>query len=248
MNLCTRFRVRVSRWRVIVTSEVPGDKVEQTYFVNNYGWLSTTETYRSSMFGLPLDTDCSVPSRRLGWLCPEEKCSHWQIFHEEIWILQKICLRPSFPQTVGGIWDWISAFLGAGGWKGVTILSSLGHGGRFFGKVSVETTARPNSRIAIRSDSQVLLGSVIRGRSSSSALNGQLRQALHGVLGQNCYFFWHYINTKDNPADDTIASCSWSCATTTTSMSRKRIRSPLKHCKGFFGMTPFQGQAVKFGV
>lgn len=61
---------------------------------------------------------------------------------------------------------------------------------------------RPNSRIALGSDSQVVLGAVIKGRSSSASLNGLLRQALPRLLGQNCYSFWHYINTKDNPADD----------------------------------------------
>jgi len=54
---------------------------------------------------------------------------------------------------------------------------------------------RPNSRIALGSDSQVVLGAVIKGRSSSRSLNGLLRQALPRLLGQNCYSFWHYTST-----------------------------------------------------
>lgn len=41
---------------------------------------------------------------------------------------------------------------------------------------------RPNSRIALGSDSQVVLGAVIKGRSSSRSLNGLLRQALPDFL------------------------------------------------------------------
>ena len=60
----------------------------------------------------------------------------------------------------------------------------------------------PNARPLIGSDSQVTLGSVIKGRSSSKALNCELKRALPDVLGYNAYSAFNYVNTHDNVADD----------------------------------------------
>ena len=61
--------------------------------------------------------------------------------------------------------------------------------------------AHPNQRHAIGSDSQVALGSLIKGR-SSAGLNGVLRRSLPSLLGYNSYGIFHYIPTAENPADD----------------------------------------------
>lgn len=60
----------------------------------------------------------------------------------------------------------------------------------------------PNSRLYTGSDSQVVLGAMIRGRSSSKAMNNRLRKSLPILLSQNCSHWMHYVNTRDNPADD----------------------------------------------
>ena len=62
--------------------------------------------------------------------------------------------------------------------------------------------ARPSARLLLGSDSQVVLGSLVRGRSSSAALNARLRKALPTWLGFNTYLCPQYIHTKDNVADD----------------------------------------------
>lgn len=54
----------------------------------------------------------------------------------------------------------------------------------------------PNQRILLASDSQVTLGAMIRGRSSSPALNSLLKMALPTLLNLQ------YIHTLDNVADD----------------------------------------------
>lgn len=61
---------------------------------------------------------------------------------------------------------------------------------------------QPGHRHAIGSDSQVSLGALVKGRSSSAALNGVLRRALPTVLGFNSYAGFQYIPTLLNPGDD----------------------------------------------
>ena len=61
---------------------------------------------------------------------------------------------------------------------------------------------QPNSRPLIGSDSQVVLGCLVKGRSSSSAINRRLRRAIPTIVGYNVYSQFQYVNTKDNGADD----------------------------------------------
>lgn len=61
---------------------------------------------------------------------------------------------------------------------------------------------QPNSRLLIGSDSQVVLGCLVKGRSSSSSINRRLRRSLPTILGNNVYSQLQYVNTKDNGADD----------------------------------------------
>ena len=61
---------------------------------------------------------------------------------------------------------------------------------------------KANCRHAFGSDSQVVLGAVVKGRSSSASINYRLRSALPTILGQNTYSFFHYVYTGENPADD----------------------------------------------
>ena len=60
----------------------------------------------------------------------------------------------------------------------------------------------PGKRLLTGSDSQVVLGALIKGRSSSKVLNGQLKRALPSVLAYNCYNYTQYVGTGDNVADD----------------------------------------------
>eukprot|EP00438_Fugacium_kawagutii_P029903 Skav200720 [mRNA] locus=scaffold2650:194332:201147:- [translate_table: standard] len=62
--------------------------------------------------------------------------------------------------------------------------------------------AQPSTRKLLGSDSQVVLGCLVKGRSSSKALNNRLRRALPDVLGFNVYTAAQYIATGDNTADD----------------------------------------------
>ena len=61
---------------------------------------------------------------------------------------------------------------------------------------------KPSSRLLLGSDSQVVLGALVKGRSSSSSLNARLQRALPDVLGYNLYTCPQYVNTKENAADD----------------------------------------------
>eukprot|EP00438_Fugacium_kawagutii_P011481 Skav211699 [mRNA] locus=scaffold1535:189530:207134:+ [translate_table: standard] len=61
---------------------------------------------------------------------------------------------------------------------------------------------RPNSKLLLGTDSQVTLGAVVKGRSSSAVLNRQLRRALPDILGYNVYSASQYITSADNVADD----------------------------------------------
>ena len=60
----------------------------------------------------------------------------------------------------------------------------------------------PESRGLRASDSQVTLGCVQKGRSSSKALNQELKQSLPNVLGNDIYSEGIFVDTKLNPADD----------------------------------------------
>ena len=51
-------------------------------------------------------------------------------------------------------------------------------------------------------DSQVSLGSLIKGRSSSFSLNSRLRSSLPGLLFFNLHPYYAYLASADNPADD----------------------------------------------
>ena len=62
--------------------------------------------------------------------------------------------------------------------------------------------AHPSSRVLLGSDSQVVLGALVRGRSSSSSLNARLRKFLPTILGFNTYLRPQYVHTLDNVADD----------------------------------------------
>ena len=62
--------------------------------------------------------------------------------------------------------------------------------------------SKPSSRLLLGSDSQVVLGALVRGRSSSKTLNARLQRALPDVLGYNLYTCPQYVNTKENVADD----------------------------------------------
>lgn len=61
---------------------------------------------------------------------------------------------------------------------------------------------RPSSRTLYGLDSQVTLGSVVKGRSASMSLNRELRRYLPGVLFNDTYSEYMYYRSKDNPADD----------------------------------------------
>lgn len=80
----------------------------------------------------------------------------------------------------------------------------------------------PGKPLLTGSDSQVVLGALIKGRSSSKVPNGQLKRALPSVLAYNCYNYTQYVGTGDNVADDptrdracrlpTSAVASWTAA------------------------------------
>ena len=59
-----------------------------------------------------------------------------------------------------------------------------------------------NSRLLIGSDSQVVLGSVLKGRSSSRSLNVRLKQHLPWLFGFNICSSFQYVCTGENVADD----------------------------------------------
>ena len=61
---------------------------------------------------------------------------------------------------------------------------------------------QPNSRLLLASDSQVVLGALIKGRSSSRALNDVLKAYLPELLAFNTYTCPQYVHTTVNVADD----------------------------------------------
>ena len=60
----------------------------------------------------------------------------------------------------------------------------------------------PDSRNNMATDSQVALGALVRGRSSSSSLNELLKAHLPTLLVYNIYSFLQYVPSGDNPSDD----------------------------------------------
>ena len=60
----------------------------------------------------------------------------------------------------------------------------------------------PNHRLLTGSDSQVVLGALVKGRSSSKVLNKLLKRSLPSIIAYNCYNYTQYIGTADNVADD----------------------------------------------
>ena len=60
----------------------------------------------------------------------------------------------------------------------------------------------PGHRILNGSDSQVTLGAVLRGRSSSPVLNDELRQSIPTLVGGGLASGGFWIDTHDNVADD----------------------------------------------
>lgn len=60
----------------------------------------------------------------------------------------------------------------------------------------------PSTRCSIGTDSQVVLGAVVKGRSSSRALNWLLQCHIPTLLVYNCCSGQNYVPSADNPADD----------------------------------------------
>ena len=60
----------------------------------------------------------------------------------------------------------------------------------------------PDSRLLLGSDSQVVLGALVRGRSSSRVLNNRLKTGLPWLLAFNNYVCAQYVPTGSNVADD----------------------------------------------
>lgn len=60
----------------------------------------------------------------------------------------------------------------------------------------------PSTRCNIGTDSQVVLGAVVKGRASSHTLNFLLQRHLPTVLSHNLYPGHQYIASAENPADD----------------------------------------------
>ena len=60
----------------------------------------------------------------------------------------------------------------------------------------------PRSRLNLAMDSQVALGALGKGRSSSAAINRELRRCLPAHLGYESYLDLMYYASAENPADD----------------------------------------------
>lgn len=60
----------------------------------------------------------------------------------------------------------------------------------------------PSSRLLMGCDSQVSLGALVKGRSSSPSLNKLLQRYLPGVIGCNGYSHHNYLRSAENTADD----------------------------------------------
>ena len=64
----------------------------------------------------------------------------------------------------------------------------------------------PHCKLLTGADSQVSLGALLKGRSSSSKLNGALRQSLPAYIGLDIHGGYLYVRSCDNPADDPTRS------------------------------------------
>ncbi|CAE7186827.1 RMV1 [Symbiodinium microadriaticum] len=64
----------------------------------------------------------------------------------------------------------------------------------------------PHCKLVTGADSQVSLGALLKGRSSSSKLNGALRQSLPAYIGLDIHGGYLYVRSCDNPADDPTRS------------------------------------------
>lgn len=60
----------------------------------------------------------------------------------------------------------------------------------------------PSTRVGVGTDSQVCLGAVVKGRSSSFILNDMLLSHLPTLLVYNCYTGHQYLPSAENPSDD----------------------------------------------
>ena len=67
-------------------------------------------------------------------------------------------------------------------------------------------TRTRSKRVLFGMDSQVSLGAVVKGRSSSKALNGELKKSVAPAIGADIYGLYMYYDTKFNPADDPTRS------------------------------------------
>ena len=86
-------------------------------------------------------------------------------------------------------------------------------------EVDVAKDSGGDVRVPVLSDSQVCLGAVAKGRSSSAGLNRLLRASLPNMIGSGVYSRGAYVRSADNGADDptrgvplrkpTIALPSW---------------------------------------
>eukprot|EP00438_Fugacium_kawagutii_P006451 Skav204515 [mRNA] locus=scaffold3201:99100:106360:+ [translate_table: standard] len=76
----------------------------------------------------------------------------------------------------------------------------------FLKSESLEAKRNPSSRGIFGLDSQVILGSVLKGRSSSTAINRELEQSIPTLLCYDWYSEGIYFETASNPADDPTRS------------------------------------------
>eukprot|EP00438_Fugacium_kawagutii_P027072 Skav214863 [mRNA] locus=scaffold16:542655:545267:+ [translate_table: standard] len=90
----------------------------------------------------------------------------------------------------------------------------------FLRSEALEAKRRPSHRGMFGLDSQVVLGAVLKGRSSSKSLNKELCQSLPTVLVYDWYSEGVYFETASNPADDPTRS--------------REIRSPCRKLPGWW--------------
>ena len=63
-------------------------------------------------------------------------------------------------------------------------------------------SSHPGSRLLMGCDSQVSLGALVKGRSSSPSLNTMMKRFLPTVIGYNGYSHQQYVRSAENVADD----------------------------------------------
>ena len=82
--------------------------------------------------------------------------------------------------------------------------------GELRGALRVERIAglkKQSQRVIVGLDSQVALGCLIKGRSSSKALNAELWRSIPTMVGLDVFSDFVYFNTKSNPSDDPTRGC-----------------------------------------